>query len=117
MTPAGETAGENTGKTARDVMGDAMEDAPGPRGLFTIPPAVSFADALAKGVLRAWGGAPLGLARITILLPNRRACRTLQEAFLRAGEGRAVILPRLIPLGESPNLSSNSSNETRINSA
>jgi ATP-dependent helicase/nuclease subunit B len=65
----------------------------------TIAPGVSFVDALARGLL-ARSRDPLELARGTILLPTRRACRALREAFLRASEGRALLLPRLQPLGD-----------------
>jgi ATP-dependent helicase/nuclease subunit B len=68
--------------------------------LFTIPPTVCFVDALARGLLARAGGDPLALARHTLLLPTRRACRALQEAFLRASDGRALLLPRLMPLGD-----------------
>ena len=65
----------------------------------TIAAGVSFVDALARGLL-ARAGDPLELARGTVLLPTRRACRALQEAFLRASDGRALLLPRLLPLGD-----------------
>ena len=68
--------------------------------LYTIPPGVSFVDALARGLLHRAGSEPLGLARGTVLLPTRRACRAVQEAFLRATDGRALLLPRLVPLGD-----------------
>ena len=42
----------------------------------------------------------LALARVTVLLPTRRACRSLREAFLRASDGRALLLPSLRPLGD-----------------
>ncbi len=67
--------------------------------VFTIAPGVSFADAVAGRVL-AEATDPLTLARATILLPTRRSCRALQEAFLRRSEGRPLLLPRLLPLGD-----------------
>jgi ATP-dependent helicase/nuclease subunit B len=76
--------------------------AAGPRersGVFTIPAGLSFVDALAEGLL-ARAADPLDLARGTVFLPTRRACRALQEAFLRAAGGRALLLPRLVPLGD-----------------
>ncbi len=68
--------------------------------VLNIPAGVAFADALADGVIRRWGHDPLVLARVKILLPNRRACRVLQEAFLRVSQARALLLPRLLPLGD-----------------
>jgi ATP-dependent helicase/nuclease subunit B len=70
--------------------------------ICSIPTGVSFVDALAIGLMAETADDPLRLSSITILLPNRRACRAMQEAFLRlgAGNGRALMLPRLMPLGD-----------------
>ena len=79
--------------------------------VFTIPAGVPFADALAAGLIaraqtESEGGDPLALSKMTVLLPNRRACRAMAEAFLRqAGAGGTVpggglLLPRLQPIGE-----------------
>src|SRR5215510_5234113 len=68
--------------------------------LFTIPPGVSFVDALAAGLLAETSGDPLTLARYTILLPTRRARRGLDDAFLRQADGRPLLLPRTLPLGD-----------------
>src|SRR5215475_745142 len=68
--------------------------------LFTIPPGVSFVDALAAGLLAETSGDPLALARYTILLPTRRARRALDDAFLRQADGRPLLLPRTLPLGD-----------------
>ena len=68
--------------------------------LFSIPPGVSFVDSLAAGLLAETGGDPLTLARYTILLPTRRARRALDEAFLRQSDGRPLLLPRTLPLGD-----------------
>jgi ATP-dependent helicase/nuclease subunit B len=68
--------------------------------LFTIPADLPFLDALVAGLRAESGGDPLDLARATILLPTRRAARALGEAFLRASAGRALLLPRLVPVGD-----------------
>src|SRR5215813_2126123 len=68
--------------------------------LFTIPPGVSFVDALAAGLLAETSGDPLRLARYTVLLPTRRARRALDEALLRQSDGRPLLLPRTLPLGD-----------------
>lgn len=52
--------------------------------LYTIPPHRAFADALAAGLIRRFGGDPMRLARGTVLLPNNRAKRAIQDAFVRA---------------------------------
>src|SRR5437764_471978 len=51
------------------------------------------------------GTDPLKMARITVLLPTRRAVRSLREAFLRvAPDGKEVgsplLLPRMRPIGD-----------------
>lgn len=70
------------------------------RSVFTIPSGASFVDALAAGILERADGEPLELARHLILLPTRRACRSLREAFLRVSGGRPLLLPRMRPLGD-----------------
>ncbi len=70
------------------------------RRLYTIAPGRPFLDSLADGLLEQAGGDPLRLAQATVLLPTRRACRALLEAFLRRSEGAALLLPTLRPLGE-----------------
>ena len=72
-----------------------------PPSLYSIPAGVPFVDALAAGVLAQAGAQdPMALSRWTILLPTRRACRSLRDAFLRQGGGRPLLLPRLVPLGD-----------------
>jgi ATP-dependent helicase/nuclease subunit B len=43
---------------------------------------------------------PLELARATLYLPTRRACRMARDAFLSAFEGPMAILPRIVALGD-----------------
>ena len=69
--------------------------------LFTIPAGQSFVDTLADTLLAKAGADPLELAATLILVPTRRAARSLREAFLRRSRGRAVLLPRLRPLGDA----------------
>ncbi|MFN4281685.1 MAG: double-strand break repair protein AddB [Alphaproteobacteria bacterium] len=66
-----------------------------------IPAGAPFVDALAAGIWQLVGrDDPLALTNVTVLLPTRRAIRSLREAFLRLGDGAPVLLPRLMPLGE-----------------
>jgi ATP-dependent helicase/nuclease subunit B len=69
--------------------------------VFTIPASQAFADVLVQGVLSRCdlASGPLALADITILLPTRRAARTLSDAFARR-LGGAAILPQIRPLGD-----------------
>ena len=76
-----------------------MFDGPAPR-IVTIDSGVAFVDALAARLLEHAGADPMKLAEMRILLPTRRACRALAEAFLRLGGGRAQLLPTMTPLGD-----------------
>ncbi len=67
--------------------------------LETVPPGVPFLDALARRWLRESASDPLACADGLILLPTRRSARSLREAFLRAGDGKALLLPRIGALG------------------
>ena len=67
--------------------------------LYTIPPHRAFGDALAAGLIRRFGSDPMRLARGTVLLPNNRAKRAIQDAFVRASEG-GLLLPRLVAVGD-----------------
>jgi ATP-dependent helicase/nuclease subunit B len=73
---------------------------PAERHVFTIAAGIGFVDALAARLLAETSGDPLALSGYRILLPTRRACRALQEAFLRMSPGGALLLPRLQPLGD-----------------
>ncbi len=68
--------------------------------VFTIAAGQPFVDALAAGLIERTGGDAAALADYTILLPTRRALRSLREAFLRLGGGTPLLLPRLMPLGD-----------------
>lgn len=67
----------------------------------TIPSGVSFADALAAHIMTQAGSDPLALTNYTVLLPSRRACRTVRDAFLRLSGGKAALMPTLHPVGEA----------------
>src|ERR687898_3176584 len=66
----------------------------------TIPVGLPFVDALAAGLLAEVGEDRAALAHMRVLLPTRRACRSLGEAFLRRAGGRPLLLPRIQPIGE-----------------
>lgn len=68
--------------------------------IFSIPPTVSFVDALASGIMARYGQDPMQLAAVTVLLPNRRAVRALREAFLRNTGGTPLLLPNIRPIGD-----------------
>ncbi len=68
---------------------------------FTIPAHRPFLDDLAR-VLHSELAAPdpEALADAVVLVPTRRAARSLSEAFIRAGDGRALLLPQILALGD-----------------
>ncbi len=66
----------------------------------TIAPELPFVDTLAAGLLARLGREPLALAQATLFLPTRRAGLALRDAFLRLGAGEALLLPRIVPLGD-----------------
>jgi ATP-dependent helicase/nuclease subunit B len=72
--------------------------------IYTIAADRPFLATLAAGLLDLAGDNPLQLARFTVLLPTRRAVRSLREAFLRASSrgsaGGTLLLPRMRPIGD-----------------
>src|SRR5262245_9023049 len=75
--------------------------------VFTVdagrPFLTALAEALLAGDLPVPGGMrpdALQLADITLYLPSRRPTRALQEAFLKASGGGALLLPRIKLVGE-----------------
>src|SRR5437868_9835886 len=73
--------------------------------IYTIAPDRPFLGVLARSLLDEAAGDPLCLARMTVLLPTRRAARALRESFLRlsgeeGGAGAPLLLPRLRPIGD-----------------
>ena len=67
--------------------------------VFTIPPHRAFADALAAGLIARFGREKTGLAQGIVLVPNNRAARAIQDAFVRRSGG-GLLLPRLVPVGD-----------------
>ncbi len=79
------------------------ERASGPQ-VYSIAAHRGFADALVAGLLPRYGDKDLGLARLTLLLPSRRAARTVTEAFVRisaaGGDRSGLLLPRMTVVGD-----------------
>ncbi|MBE88288.1 MAG: double-strand break repair protein AddB [Rhodospirillaceae bacterium] len=69
--------------------------------VYTVSANRSFVDVLAAGLINETADDQLRLANYTILLPTRRACRALTEAFLRQRGGAPLILPSLLALGDT----------------
>jgi ATP-dependent helicase/nuclease subunit B len=78
-----------------------------PARVFTIPPSAPFLPTLAQAIADGRlipgfpaKGDPLALADATIFLPTRRAVRVFGEALVEALGTDALILPRVLPLGD-----------------
>ena len=68
--------------------------------IHSIPAGAPFADLLVAGILREFCPTQDALADALILLPTRRAVRTLHAAFRRAAGGATLLLPRMEPIGD-----------------
>ena len=67
--------------------------------VYSIAAHRGFADALAAGLIPRYRDDRFGLAKLTLLLPSRRAARTVTEAFVRASDG-GLLLPRMAVVGD-----------------
>ncbi|MCW1384831.1 double-strand break repair protein AddB [Novosphingobium sp. KCTC 2891] len=71
--------------------------------VYSIAAHRGFADALVAGLIPRYREEGFGLARLTLLLPSRRAIRTVTEAFVRAsadGGRGGLLLPRMAVVGD-----------------
>lgn len=68
--------------------------------MFNIRANTSFTDILAARFLKRYADRPEELARVLFLLPNRRACLNLKEAFIRLRGLNPTILPRMEPVAD-----------------
>ena len=68
--------------------------------VFNIAAGDGFSDRLVEGLLLRYGGDPLTMNRVTLLLPTRRGMRAVRDAFLRQTGGRAMLLPRMQAIGD-----------------
>ena len=55
---------------------------------------------MAQKLSEEYAGNPLALADVLILLPNRRACKALADAFVRLRGMSPTLLPQMMPLGD-----------------
>ncbi len=75
--------------------------------VLTIPPSAPFLPVLARAFLDGTlvpgfkpGGEPFALASATVFLPTRRAGRMFADALLEAAGTTALLLPKIVPLGD-----------------
>ncbi|WP_417621592.1 double-strand break repair protein AddB [Parasphingorhabdus sp.] len=67
--------------------------------IYNIAAHGGFADALAQGLIDRFAKDAFGLARGLVILPNNRARRALQEAFVRLSEN-GLLLPQMVVIGD-----------------
>lgn len=68
--------------------------------IYNISAGEPFVDVLAERYLQLYENNPEGLAQVLFLLPNRRACQSLSDAFVRKRGMRPTILPQMKPIAE-----------------
>ena len=68
--------------------------------IYNIPASCSFVDTLAELLTKQYEGNLLELLDVLILMPNRRACMALKEAFVRVRGLQPTMLPKILPIGD-----------------
>ena len=68
--------------------------------IFNISVTNSFADILASKLLYEYKNDTIKLSDVLLLLPNRRACQTMADAFIRQQGMSPTLLPQMCPLGD-----------------
>ncbi len=69
--------------------------------LGSVEASAPFADTVARAWLASCGNDPVRSGDGLILVPTRRATRTLADAFMRAAPGPALLLPRINAIGDA----------------
>lgn len=68
--------------------------------IYNIKTDKSFVDELAAFFLKRYENEPDKLSSVLFLLPNRRSCQNLKDAFIRQKGLQPTILPRIEPISE-----------------
>lgn len=68
--------------------------------IWNISASNCFTDIVATKFIEEYTDNPLDLADVLFLLPNRRACKSLAEAFVRNQGLKPTLLPQMMPIGE-----------------
>ena len=68
--------------------------------IYNITANESFVDELASFFLKRFEKEPDKLSEVLFLLPNRRSCQNLKDAFIRQKGLQPTILPRIEPISE-----------------
>ena len=70
-----------------------------PPSVYSIDAGLPFAEQVARGLM-VLADNPEQLARALVLVPSRRSGQALQAAFLSVSDGQAMLLPRMVPIGD-----------------
>lgn len=68
--------------------------------VYNIQSCYPFAQTLAQYLMAQVADKPEELTQYKILLPTRRTCRVLRETFLSLNEGKPMLLPQMMALGD-----------------
>lgn len=68
--------------------------------IYNVPLSCSFAQTLAERFLEDYKNDPFGLCDVVFLMPNRRSCLSLRQAFLNANGLAPFLLPQILPVGD-----------------
>ena len=68
--------------------------------IFNISASLNFVETLADRLLKEYSNNNLELAEVLILLPNRRACHSLSDAFVRLQGMKPTLLPQMRAIGD-----------------
>ena len=66
--------------------------------IYNIPYSVPFLETIAERFLPQNQKEPFGLSDVLFLMPNRRSCLSLKEAFLQLNGMSPFLLPKIIPV-------------------
>jgi ATP-dependent helicase/nuclease subunit B len=68
--------------------------------VFNIPFSQDFAKLIASNILEEYKEKPLEMADVLFLLPNRRACKTFADSFIKLKGETSMMLPRFVPIAD-----------------
>ena len=64
----------------------------------------NLAESLVKRLLKEYAKDPFGLAQVQIIVPTKRAVKTIKETFSQLNDNPALLLPQLVSLYDLENL-------------
>ena len=67
--------------------------------VYSIDAGLPFAEQVVRGLM-AIADTPEQLARALVLVPSRRSGQACRAAFLSVSDGQAMLLPRMVPIGD-----------------